>query len=74
MNNWTAVSTNIRNRITIGEAKKRGYIVDTCCYPYFGYKGPRFQPTESVDVFTELEEKLLSQVDPAKFSELGILK
>lgn len=44
--------------ITIEEAKARGYTVDRLCYPHFGYKGPRFAPTEYVYVFTDLEAKL----------------
>jgi hypothetical protein len=51
------------SRITIKQAKEDGFIVDTCCYPYVAYKGPRFQPTEHRDCYTELEESLLNQRD-----------
>ncbi len=49
------------NKITIAEAEAKGFTVDTHCYPHFGYKGSRFRPDESVDVYTELESNLIQK-------------
>lgn len=45
----------ISSRVSREFAESHGYIVDKSCYPWFGYKGPRFSPTDSVDVLTDLE-------------------
>lgn len=53
-------------RITIEQARKEGYTVDTHCYPYFAYKGARFSIEPSGDVrqcYTELEAELLELRD-----------
>jgi hypothetical protein len=46
-------------KITVAEAQKQGFLVDTTCYPWTGYKGPRFNPTELVHVWTEAEADML---------------
>lgn len=38
--------------MTKAEAEARGFTVDTTCYPWFAYKGPRFEPTESALTYT----------------------
>lgn len=52
-------------RLTKAEAEGQGYIVDTTVYPWFGYKGGRFNPTHSVMVFTTLEEELMEDLAAA---------
>lgn len=49
--------------LTIEEAKAAGFTVDTTCYPHFGYKGPRFRPSESVNVLTDIEGHALKVVE-----------
>jgi hypothetical protein len=49
-----------KRRLTIAQAQAEGFIVDTTCYPHVGYKGPRFRPTYTVDVLTELEAGLIN--------------
>jgi len=44
--------------LTIKEAKEKGYEIDEICYPHVGYKGPRFNPIEIVEVYTKLETEL----------------
>ena len=34
------------------EAEAQGFTVDTTCYPWVGYKGPRFSPSVCIDVAT----------------------
>lgn len=46
-----------------GEARERGFTIDTTCYPWLGYKGPRFRPTETVDCYTDDEAALLVAID-----------
>jgi hypothetical protein len=46
------------NRIN---ALKLGFIVDTISYPWVGYKGNRFNPDESVHVYTDLEAWLMKK-------------
>lgn len=41
------------------DAEALGYTVDTTCYPWVAYKGPRFNPTEWRCVLTDLESELL---------------
>jgi hypothetical protein len=42
--------------------KAAGFIVDTTCYPWIAYKGPRFAPTEYKCIKTDLESQLNAQV------------
>lgn len=49
--------------LTPAEAEARGYKVDRCCYPWVGYKGPRFKPGVTVRVLTDHEAALLAQVE-----------
>ena len=37
----------------------QGFIIDDTCYPWFAYKGPRFQATEYHWCYTDLESKLI---------------
>lgn len=46
-------------RLHIDEAQAQGFVVDTHCYPYLAYKGERFRPTETQEVYTELESELI---------------
>lgn len=34
------------------EAEELGFTVDRCCYPWFAYKGPRFDPTDTIPIVT----------------------
>jgi hypothetical protein len=52
------------NRMTRKNAEAAGFTVDTSCYPWFAYRGPRFRPTEQADVFTDLEAELLGLQPP----------
>jgi hypothetical protein len=54
-----------RRRITEEEAKAQGFTIDSTTYPHFGYKGPRFDPTDYVYVFTPLEEELMALLEEA---------
>lgn len=45
------------------EAELCGFIVDTCPYPWLAYKGDRFRPTETRQVYTDLEATLIKQLD-----------
>lgn len=45
-------------KLTKEQAEKQGYNVDTTCYPWLGYKGPRFAPTETITVFMDEEVQL----------------
>lgn len=38
--------------LTAREAEALGFTVDRHCYPWFAYKGPRFQPIEVARVKT----------------------
>jgi hypothetical protein len=41
------------------QAERAGYIVDTHCYPWFAYKGPRFAPTDRIfGIATDKETEL----------------
>lgn len=42
-------------------ATQQGYTIDTSCYPWFAYKGPRFAPTDRRDCYTDLESELLRE-------------
>jgi hypothetical protein len=42
------------------EATKQGFSIDRHVYPNIGYKGARFNPRQTVEVYTELEAKLLN--------------
>lgn len=46
-------------RLTRSEAEAQGFTVDDRTYPHFRYKGPRFAPTETVEVYPDLEARLL---------------
>lgn len=46
---------------SVAEAQKQGFTVDQHVYPWVAYKGPRFAPTETVRVLTEIESQLLKQ-------------
>ena len=65
----------MKMRLTMEQAKARDFIIDATVYPHVGYKGPRFAPTEDVEVFTALESALLigledfSIIDIKKFIE-----
>lgn len=52
--------------MTRKQAEQAGYTVDTHCSPWLGYKGPRFAPTERVDVLTDLEAELLEALKLAE--------
>lgn len=41
--------------LTRAKAERLGFTVDKTTYPWFGYKGPRFEPTDHVDVLTDRE-------------------
>jgi hypothetical protein len=45
-------------KMTREEAIAQGFVVDTHCYPWCAYRGPRFQPDEQVDVWTDEEARL----------------
>ncbi len=62
---------NMNKRLTIKEAQSQGFIIDTCCYPYIGYKGPRMQPTTHVEVFTEMETEALDRLEDMYRSDDG---
>lgn len=53
-------------KLTIREAEEKGFTIDHCCYPPFGYKGLRFAPTESVKVLTSTESNLLEACEEAR--------
>lgn len=48
---------------TPAQARMEGFTVDSTCYPWFGYKGPRFSPTEHCHVLTDLEAELLDSTE-----------
>jgi hypothetical protein len=52
------------SRMTRQDAEAAGFTVDQSCYPWFGYTGPRFNPTQRVDVYTDLESELLRRQKP----------
>lgn len=52
--------------LTIEEAEAQGFTVDTCCYPPFAYKGPRFRPDQYVHCFTQCESELRAALDVAR--------
>lgn len=41
------------------DAVSQGFTVDTTCYPWFAYKGPRFNPTEYGDVPTTEQARVI---------------
>jgi hypothetical protein len=49
-------------RLTAAQAKDAGFTVDRTTYPWLGYKGARFSPTESVSVLTDLESRLVEHL------------
>lgn len=49
------------------EARAAGFIIDEhAARRPLGYKGPRFQPTETVSIFTQHEEELMSLLEEAR--------
>lgn len=53
-------------KLTRAQAEAQGFAVDTHCYPWFGYKGPRFAPTERVQVFTDTEAETIAALETAR--------
>lgn len=51
------------------EAEAAGYVVDTCCYPWVAYQGPRFAPTLWVEVPTDTEAEQANDLAAAQESE-----
>ena len=49
--------------LSIKEAKEQGFTVDRFCYPHYGYKGPRFTPTEYVNIETEKETQYKDRIN-----------
>lgn len=49
-------------------AKELGLVIDTFVYPHIGYLGSRFNPSFSISVLTELEEKAIDAVMDISFS------
>ena len=47
--------------LTRADAEAQGFAVDTYCYPWLAYKGPRFAPEETRHVYTDLEAELLAE-------------
>ena len=43
-------------------AEAQGFTVDHHCYPHIAYKGARFKPTETHNVFTPLEAEALEVI------------
>lgn len=64
-------SMNIPNRMTRAEAQAAGLEVDTHCYPWVAYKGPRFNPTELCEVFTDIEAEFVGQMKREERCRLG---
>lgn len=42
--------------LTAEEAEEMGFTVDRCTYPWFAYKGPRFEPTDTIPIVTPADE------------------
>jgi len=53
---------NISGMWTKKEAEAAGFVVDTCCYPWIAYRGPRFDPTEHKEILTDIEAELAEKV------------
>ena len=49
----------MQDHITREQAEAAGMVVDTTCYPWLAYEGPRFAPTAQRHVYTDLEARLL---------------
>lgn len=49
----------MKTHLTIAEAFKQGFDVDTHVYPHLAYKGPRFLPTHIRNCYTLLEADLI---------------
>lgn len=61
------------------QAKAEGFIVDTCCYPHYGYMdGYRYvSSVEYVHVYTDLEWELLERIrteKPLSATERSVVK
>lgn len=48
------------------EAEGQGFTVDTSCYPWFAYTGPRFNPVEMKYILTDREHQLALLAKEAK--------
>lgn len=48
--------------MTRAEAEADGFTVDTGIYPWFAYKGPRFDPTDRRHVITDAEAMLFKHL------------
>jgi len=46
------------SKVTVAWAQDHGYTVDRSCYPWFAYKGPRFNPSEARLCWTDTESNL----------------
>lgn len=51
--------------LTIKEAQRNGFAIDKHCYPHLGYKGARFAPDLTINVYTELECELKEDLEDA---------
>jgi len=51
------------DKLEPGEARERGFTIDTHCYPWLAYKGPRFAPTDTAECYTDQEAELLVAID-----------
>lgn len=58
------------------EAEAHGFVVDTCCYPWVAYKGPRFQPESLCYILTDKEHQLelLAKETKARFDQMNELE
>lgn len=52
-----------KETLTKEEARRRGFTVQTNCYPHIGFVGESNEPDKSVEVYTDLEALLLEKVD-----------
>ena len=50
-------------KMTRAEAEQAGFTIDDCCNPPIAYKGPRFNPTQWLNVPSEEVEALTKQRD-----------
>lgn len=48
------------------EALANGFTVDSSCYPWIAYTGPRFAPTKHYPIRTDLEEQLFNVLTDAE--------
>jgi hypothetical protein len=53
---------------TANEARELGFTIDESCYPWLAYKGPRYAPSDRLEVLTDLEAELrdaLKEANPS---------